>query len=166
MSYHTEGCSGVTWGIDSERIICKGSASALFHSFHDSNLSSPVCLPNDGLLELKRKINDSQWIWTRWPVLQTIEFRKLFVGEKFKKIYFEDVRFTPALGTNKEIVKYLSQSNSFRDSLRLDKIVCCVAWHLTGIFTHLPNLPQNFGLIYGLTINPRNKMKWCRACKA
>ena len=127
---------------------------------NDSNLSGQVCLPNDGLLELKRKINDSQWIWTRWPVLQTIEFRKLFVGEKFKKIYFEDVRFTPALGTNKEIVKYLSQSNIFRDSLRLDKIVCCVAWHLTGIFTHLPNLPQNFGLIYGLTINPKNEIEF------
>ena len=32
---------------------------------NDSNLSGQVCLPNDGLLELKRKINDSQWIWTR-----------------------------------------------------------------------------------------------------
>ena len=127
---------------------------------NDSNLSGQVCLPNDGLLELKRKINDSQWIWTRWPVLQTIEFRKLFVCEKFKEIYFENERFTPAHGTNKEIVKYLSQSNSFRDSLRLDKIVCCVAWHLTGIFTHLPNLPQNFGLIYGLTINPKNKIEF------
>ena len=127
---------------------------------NDSNLSGQVCLPNDGLLELKRKINDSQWIWTRWPVLQTIEFRKLFVCEKFKEIYFENERFTPAHGTNKEIVKYLSQSNSFRDSLRLDKIVCCVAWHLTGIFTHLPNLPQNFGLIYGLTINPKNEIEF------
>ena len=127
---------------------------------NDSNLSGQVCLPNDGLLEFKRKINDSQWIWKRWPVLQTIEFRKLFVGEKFKEIYFEDESFTPAYGTNKEIVKYLSQSNSFRDSLRLDKIVCCIAWHLTGIFTHLPNLPQNFGLIYGLTINPRNEIEF------
>ena len=92
-------------------------------------------------------------------MLQTLEFRKLFVGEKFKEIYFENERFTPAHGTNEEVVKYLSQSISFRDSHRLDKIVCCFAWHLTAIFAHLSNLPQNFGLIYGLTINPRNEIE-------
>ena len=92
---------------------------------NNSKFSGQICLPNDGLLELKRKINYSQWIWTRWPVLQTLEFRKRFVGEKFKEIYFENERFTPAHGTNEEVVKYLSQSISFRDSHRLDKIVCC-----------------------------------------
>ena len=30
---------------------------------NDSNLSGQVCLPNDGLLEFKRKIDNSQWIW-------------------------------------------------------------------------------------------------------
>ena len=76
---------------------------------NDSNLSGQVCLPNDGLLDLKRKIKDSQWIWTRWPVLKTLGLGKCFVGE---------------------------------------------------IFTHLPNLPQNFGLIYyELTINPKNEIE-------
>ena len=75
---------------------------------NDLNLSGQICLPNDGLLDLKRKIKDSQWIWTRWPALQTIGFGKCLVGE---------------------------------------------------IFTHLPNLPRNFELIYELTINPKIEIK-------
>ena len=36
---------------------------------NNSKFSGQICLPNDGLKELKRKIDDAQWIWTRWPVL-------------------------------------------------------------------------------------------------
>ena len=30
---------------------------------------------------------------------------------------------------------------------------------MTGIFPHLPNLPQNFGLIHALTLNPKNEIE-------
>ena len=51
---------------------------------NNSKFSGQICLPNDGLKELKRKIDDSQWIWTRWPVLQTLEFGKCFLGKKLE----------------------------------------------------------------------------------
>ena len=54
---------------------------------NNSKFSGQICLPNDGLKELKRKIDDSQWIWTRWPVLQTLEFGKCFLGEKHRDFY-------------------------------------------------------------------------------
>jgi hypothetical protein len=127
---------------------------------NNSKFSGHICLPNDHLLELKRKINDSQWIWTRWPVLQTLEFGKCFLNEKFRDFY-ESERYKPAHGKImlKKAANYLSQSISFKDSPRLDKIICFVTWHLTGIFPHLPNLPRSFGLIQALTINPRNEIE-------
>ena len=124
---------------------------------NNSKFSGHICLPNDYLLTLKRKIDDSQWIWTRWPVLQTLEFGKCFLGEKFRDFY-KDEKYTPAKGKImlKKAGNYLSQSISFKDSPRLDKIICFVKWHLTGIFPHLPKLPQSFGLVHALTINPKN----------
>ena len=128
---------------------------------NNSKFSGQICLPNDGLKELKRKIDDSQWIWTRWPVLQTLEFGKCFLGEKFRDFYLSE-KYTPAHGKLmlKKAANYLSQTVSFKDCSGLDKIVCWVNWHLTGIFPHLPNLPLNFGLIHGLTINPKNEIEF------
>jgi len=128
---------------------------------NNSKFSGQICLPNDHLLELKRKIDDSQWIWTRWPVLQTLEFGKCFLGEKFRDFY-GDERYTPAHGTKmlQKASKYISQTVSFKDCPGLDKIICWVTWHLTGIFPHLPNLPRNFGLIHALTINPKNEIEF------
>ena len=127
---------------------------------NDPNLSGHIILANDGLLEFTRKINTMQWIWTRWPVVKTLEFRKRFIGEKFKEC-LESVEciemFKPAFGTNNEITKYLSMSTSLRKGPTLKKNICWVSWHLTGLtglFTQLPNLPRNFGSIYALTINP------------
>jgi len=127
---------------------------------NNSKFSGQICLPNDGLKELKRKIDDSQWIWTRWPVLQTLEFGKCFLGEKFRDFYLSE-RYTPAHGTKmlQKAANYLSQSINFIDSPRLDKIICFVQWHLTGIFPDLPNLPPSFGLIHALTINPKNEIE-------
>ena len=121
---------------------------------NEPNLSGHICLADDGLLELTRKIDDSQWIWTRWPVLKTLELGKRFIGEIFRECV-KSKRFTPAIGTNNEVTKYLSKSTSFRTCPTLEKIVCWVSWHLTGLFPHLPNLPRNFGSIYALTIDPR-----------
>ena len=124
---------------------------------NNSKFSGHICLPNDHLRTLKRKIDDSRWIWTRWPVLETLEFGKCFMGEKFRDFY-KDEKYTPAKGKImlKKAGNYLSQSISFKDSPRLDKIICFVTWHLTGIFPHLPKLPQSFGLVHALTINPKN----------
>ena len=127
---------------------------------NDPNLSGHIILANDGLLEFTRKINTMQWIWTRWPVVKTLEFRKRFIGEKFKGC-LESVEciemFKPAFDTNNEITKYLSMSTSFGKGPTLKKILCWVSWHLTGLtglFTQLPNLPRNFGSIHALAINP------------
>ena len=92
---------------------------------NDPNLSGHIILANDGLLEFTRKINTMQWIWTRWPVVKTLEFRKCFIGEKFKEC-LESVEciemFKPAFGTNNEITKYLSMSTSFGKVPTLKKI--------------------------------------------
>ena len=127
---------------------------------NNSKFSGQICLPNDNLLELKRKINDSQWIWTRWPVLQTLEFGKCFLGEKFRDFYLNE-RYTPAHGTKmlQKAANHLSQTINFKDSPGLDKIICFVKWHLTGIFPHVARLPQNFGLIHALTMNPKNEIE-------
>ena len=44
---------------------------------NDSNLSSHVFLNQDGLKELQSKIENSEWIWSRWPVLKVLEFGPL-----------------------------------------------------------------------------------------
>ena len=121
---------------------------------NEPNLSGHICLADDGLLELTRKIDDSQWIWTRWPVLKTLELGKRFIGEIFRECV-KSKRFTPAIGTNNEVTKYLSKSTSLRNCTALEKVVCWISWHLTGLFPNLPNLPRNFGSIYALTIDPR-----------
>ena len=40
----------------------------------DLKLSSHICLVNDGLKEFKAKLENSEWIWERWPVLKSLEF--------------------------------------------------------------------------------------------
>ena len=82
------------------------------------------------------------------------------MGEKYRHFY-EDEKYTPAHGKImlKKAANYLSQSISFKDSPRLDKIICFVKWHLAGIFPHLPNLPRKFGLVQALTINPKNEIE-------
>ena len=40
----------------------------------DLKLSSHVCLVNGGLHEFKLKLENSEWIWKRWPVLKSLEF--------------------------------------------------------------------------------------------
>ena len=41
----------------------------------DLKLSSHVCLINDGLKEFQTKLENSEWIWERWPVLKLLELR-------------------------------------------------------------------------------------------
>jgi len=92
---------------------------------NDPNLSGHIILANDGLLEFTKKINTMQWIWTRWPVVKTLEFRKRFIGEKFKEC-LESVEciemFKPAFRTNNEITKYLSKSTRFGECPTLKKL--------------------------------------------
>ena len=44
---------------------------------NDSNLSNHIFLKSDGLKELQTKIEKSDWIWNRWPVLKVLELRRL-----------------------------------------------------------------------------------------
>ena len=41
----------------------------------DLKLSSHICLVNDGLKEFQTKLEKSEWIWERWPVLKSLELR-------------------------------------------------------------------------------------------
>ena len=47
---------------------------------NDQNLSSHVCLKQAGLKELQSKIEKSEWIWNRWPVLAVLELGPLSVN--------------------------------------------------------------------------------------
>ena len=40
----------------------------------NSKISSHICLIKDGLSTFKTKLEKSDWIWERWPVLKTLEF--------------------------------------------------------------------------------------------
>ena len=40
----------------------------------NSNISSHICLVQDGLSTFKTKLEQSEWIWERWPVLKILEF--------------------------------------------------------------------------------------------
>ena len=40
----------------------------------NSKISSHICLVKDGLSTFKTKLEKSEWIWERWPVLKTLEF--------------------------------------------------------------------------------------------
>ena len=42
----------------------------------DSNFSGHIILQHIGLEELKTIIENSEWIWERWPVLKTLELEE------------------------------------------------------------------------------------------
>ena len=43
----------------------------------DFKISSHIYLVNDGLNEFQTKLERSEWMWERWPVLKTLEFGSL-----------------------------------------------------------------------------------------
>ena len=49
----------------------------------DLKISSHIYLGNDGLNEFGTKLEKSEWMWERWPVLKTLEFGPLSIYELY-----------------------------------------------------------------------------------
>ena len=89
----------------------------------DSNLSGHVILQHFDLDELQTKIENSQWIWERWPVLRTLEFERGIEPESAKEALdsLKSIKFElcPTLenvifGVNFDLVELIP---SFQESL-------------------------------------------------
>ena len=76
---------------------------------NDSNLSSHVFLKFDGLKELQTKIEKSEWIWNRWPVLKVLELGPLSVKIDEPK----------SIQQASDLVK----SINFKDSSTLERVI-------------------------------------------
>ena len=49
----------------------------------DLKISSHIYLGNDGLNEFGTKLEKSEWMWERWPVLKTLQFGPLSIYELY-----------------------------------------------------------------------------------
>ena len=107
---------------------------------NNSNLSSHVFLNRDGLKELQTKIENSEWIWNRWPVLKVLEFGPLSMNIDEPKSVNEAL----------ELIK----SINFKDCSTLEKIVFSVNFDLQDFFKNFrPKL--KIATVEQLTFNPK-----------
>ena len=62
--------------LDERSIQCVSVTCTLWFELIRSNVntSSQICLANDNLKKFQTKLEKSEWIWERWPVLRTLEF--------------------------------------------------------------------------------------------
>ena len=62
--------------LDERSIHCVSETCKLWFELIRSNVksSSHICLVNDNLKKFQTKLEKSEWIWERWPVLRTLEF--------------------------------------------------------------------------------------------
>ena len=88
---------------------------------NDSNFSSQIFLKYHGLKELQAKIERSEWIWDRWPVLKVIELGPLSINIEEPKSVKEAV----------DLVK----SINFKECPTLEKVLCSVKFDLGDFFS-------------------------------
>lgn len=99
----------------------------------DSNLSGHVILQHFDLDELQTKIENSQWIWERWPVLRTLEFERGIEPESAKE----------ALDSLKSI--------KFELCPTLENVIFGVNFDLVELF---PSFQESLVTVEKLTFNP------------
>ena len=104
----------------------------------ETNLSSCVNLRNMNVLEFHQKIENSDWIWSRWPVIKTLEFGIPTLSR--------DKPFTAKEA--KDLHKFLY----FEQCPTLEKVISSVSCYLTEL---LPYLHVPVGVVKKLTFNPR-----------
>ena len=108
---------------------------------NDSNLSSYVFLKCDGLKELRTKIEKSEWIWNRWPVLKVLENGPLSMNLDEPKSIQEAV----------DLVK----SINFKDCPTLEKVTFRVNIDLQNFFPDF-NSELKIATVEQLTFNPQH----------
>ena len=101
----------------------------------DLKLSSHVCLVNGGLHEFKLKLENSEWIWKRWPVLKSLEFGSF--------PHFDEVV------TMKKL-----KSINFKHCETLERIEFNVSFHLLEYWENY----HTFVTMKKLTFNPQVEM--------
>ena len=112
---------------------------------NDSNLSSYVFLKCDGLKELRTKIEKSEWIWNRWPVLKVLENGPLSMNLDEPKSIQEAV----------DLVK----SINFKDCPTLEKVTFRVNIDLQNFFPDF-NSELKIATVEQLTFNPKIGIEW------
>ena len=112
---------------------------------NDSNLSSHIFLKCDGLKELQTKIEKSEWIWNRWPVLKVLENGPLSMNLDEPKSIKEAV----------DLVK----SINFKDCSTLEKVTFRVNIDLQNFFPDF-NSELKIATVEQLTFNPKSDIEW------
>jgi len=113
---------------------------------NDPNLSNQIFLKSVGLKKLQYKIEESEWIWNRWPVLKVLELRHPSTLKTDKPESLQEVL---------DLVK----SINFQGCSTLEKVVFTVNFDLIDFF---PNFPHHFNpslriaTVKQLTINPQS----------
>ena len=108
---------------------------------NDSNFSSHIVLKYNGLKELKLKIERSEWIWDRWPVLKVLKLGPTSVHID------EPVSADEALDLVKSI--------NFKECPTLEKVIISVNFPLDDFFTEF-HLGFKIATVEQLTFNPKH----------
>ena len=123
----------------------------------DLNLSGHICLKDISAVELCQKMKDSEWNWTRWPVLKTLELR----CDQENKIVPAMVE-GPELFNPANIVKHSLEIVNHEDCPNLEKIVHSSYCDLPVIFPQFQGLfdeTNSSGVIEGLTFWQKTGIK-------
>ena len=113
---------------------------------NDPNLSNQIFLKSVGLKKLQYKIEESEWIWNRWPVLKVLELRHPSTLKTDEPESLQEVL---------DLVK----SINFQGCSTLEKVVFTVNFDLIDFF---PNFPHHFNpslriaTVKQLTFNPQS----------
>ena len=112
---------------------------------NDPNLSNQIFLKSDGLKELQYKIEESEWIWNRWPVLKVLDLGTLSAN----------IDEPESLQEVLDLVKLIN----FQGCSTLEKVVFSVNFDLKEFF---PNFHHHFNpslriaTVKQLTFNPQS----------
>ena len=122
----------------------------------DLKISSHICLVNDDLKEFKTKLEKSEWMWERWPVLKRLELGPLTIcGAGWRYLGFVPEAAEEAM----DIVK----SINFKQCETLEKVIFSVKFDLS--IGHSNNREYFYkkyhclATVEQLTFNPKVKIK-------
>jgi len=110
----------------------------------DPSLSSCVKLENMNVLEFHKKVENSEWIWSRWPVLKSLEFGNscLFISKPITAQKVTD----------------LHEISDFKQYSCLEKVISNVSCYIIELFPNVPKkeYPNNLPIyVKRLSFNPR-----------
>ena len=120
---------------------------------NDSNLSSYVFLKCDGLKELRTKIEKSEWIWNRWPVLKVLESGPVSIN--LDTDFLIDLDEPTSIQEAVDLVK----SINFKDCPTLEKVTFRVNIDLQNFFPDF-NSELKIATVEKLTFNPKSDIEW------